>query len=457
MSMANSLLSTSTEAINYQSRSPLLLELTAAINNMRDLQSGVDYTSLNKSSIPKIIFDRTGLRFELHPHADSPHEFAASIRAMDHTNPLQREMAQSRVDNQGLFGSGVTVAEIYEVSNQALRRCRQLRGSLDLNKGRVSGVFSEILNPLVVPAAAFTREFPYSADEVAAVMIHEIGHVWSGFESIVNTTSMNVIAATAAAALTGDKAATVDVSLVEESLSFLGVNAKETIEIARKAAKRDDAYVVILKSAMDARQHYMNSYASNRWTGSVFNTLSDTTEFLADQFAARHGASVALASFLQKASKANPNWKASTNAIAATVMSCGLLASLALTAGPAGVIPAIFILGITTSSIGIASLHGADHSTTVHERLGLLKQDLVQILKNPKISPKHRKELLSDLERLEGIRKLSKENLTISSFLSRHLIPSGRRAVKLRDFQRTLEELTNNPLFVASQKMRDIA
>lgn len=457
MSMSARLLSVSSEAINYQSRSPLLLELTAAINNMRDIQSGVDYTSLNKSSIPKIIFDRTGLRFELHPHQGPAHEFAASIRAMDHTNPLQREMAQSRVDNQGLFGDDISSAQIYEVTNQALRRCRQLRGSLDLAKGRVSGVFSEIVNPLVVPAAAFTKDFPYSADEVAAVIIHEIGHVWSGYESIVNATSMNVIAATAAAALTNNKQDTVNVALVEESLSFLGVNAKETIEIARKAAKRDDAYVVILKSAMDARQHYMNSYSSNRWTGAVFNTLSDTTEFLADQFAARHGASVALASFLQKASAANPNWKQSVNAIASTVMASGLLASLALTAGPTGVIPAIFVLGITSTTVGIASLHGADHSTTIHERLGLLKQDLVQILKNPKINPKHRKELLGDLERIEGIRKLSKENLTLSSFLSRHLIPSGRRAVKLRDFQRSLEELTNNPLFVASQKMRDIA
>jgi len=457
MGMSERLLSISAEAINYQSRSPLLLELTAAINNMRDLQSGTDFTTLNKSSIPKIIFDRTGLRFEIHPHDGPAHEFAASIRAMDHTNPLQREMAQSRVDNQGLFGPDVSVAEIYEVTNQALRRCRQLTGSIDLAKGRVSGVFSEILNPLVVPAAAFTKSFPYSADEVAAVIIHEIGHVWSGFESIVNATSMNVIAATAAAALKDSRTDQVNIALVEESLNFLGVNAKETIDIARKAAKRDDAYVVILKSAMDSRQHFMNTYASNRWTGAVFNTLSDTTEFLADQFAARHGASVALASFLQKASKANPNWKQSANAIAATVMSCGMLSALALTAGPAGVIPAIFILGITSTTVGIASLHGADHSTTISERLGLLKQDLVQLLKNPKLNAKHRKEILADLERIEGIRKLSKENLSISSFLSRHLIPSGRRAVKLRDFQRSLEELTNNPLFVASQKMRDLA
>ena len=68
-----------------------------------------------------------------------------------------------------------------------------LGGTVDLRSATVSGWFSEITSTIYVPIVEFTTTLKVTPEEAAAIILHEVGHIFLVFEFFTTTTSTAIV------------------------------------------------------------------------------------------------------------------------------------------------------------------------------------------------------------------------------------------------------------------------
>lgn len=435
----------SMEAIASQRQSLLFFDLVSVIQQLRALPE-VDQTALDRSGINEIIKRRTGLKVRC---------VVNQTKALDHRQPpqytgcfaelpiLSSESALFKIcERIDPLGTGTNVLRF----QQAIRAADQLTGKVDLKAGTVSGVFAELLSHIWLDAFVLHALSPGTPEEAAAVVLHEIGHIYSGFETCVHTTVTNMIIVTALEALRDEPEMKIKVKLVDQAINAYGGDRKVADAIAN-AESEETQRLLLLKTYEDFAQDKLKQAFGEQ---DVYNYRS--VEFMSDQYALRHAGAIPLASALHKLFKLSRENYSTTAARFYGVEAARY--GLVLVGMLTPLWPVAAVIGASYSMITAVMTRDDDHNPSPLQRMSGIKQDLVQMLKNTALPARTRQQLLQDIDFIDALRAEAKEHDSVARFVWKNLFPQGRRATKIHDFQKGLEDLINNDLFIHASRLK---
>lgn len=426
----------SLEAIQYQGKSGLFAELKLVYQELMDEpnKSKDAYEKCNLA-VENIIKRYTGLTvdFKIDPSAGYYNAWAM-FPLLDINNPL---LVFWR-DAIGFEKLRITLPQVKKVSDT-------LRGELDLEKGRVSGVFAKLVSKIRI-SPDFFRDTKFTAGEIAAVTTHEIGHCFTYFEKLLSTVSINMAIATAAAELQKTQDPKIRMELVFETAKVLNAKLDDPESLAKE--KSSDVFqAVMLKATIDSHLHSAGG-------ASTYDLRS--CEFLADQFAVRQGAARDLATGLDKMMRTFGATPRSTSAYVSIEVSRFVLTLFGMLA-----FFGLFWTMILGAVVTLMSLTIGDFEAKIYddpnERMSRMKHDLIQTLKDTRLDPALRQQILADLEIIDGVKEEWKDRRSLLNYLWIACTSKRREQFKQFRFQQELEKLINNDLFVKADKLETLA
>lgn len=321
-------------------------------------------------------------------------------------------------------------------------RNRGIMGTVDRVNAKIGGAFSDVLCPLYLSEGMLGRntkkpEKDFEDIEIAAIIGHELGHVFTYFEKLTDTLVTNMIACAAANKIMGLESGKDRFEVLSEVEKQTGAKLKDKDVIAG-AADAGQVYTHIVVEVEHFRLNDMGSeaYANRSW------------ERLADDFSARLGCGQELASALVKVQKNDPlGWL-----VDRSVMPMGMHVAIetAWLVSNLVILPSAPFVAMATI---LTSYLVSDPSCSLYdrpeERLEAIRQTMVDQLKHVK-GGDGRKRILEDLNRLDAITEKVKDKYTLMEMVHLYLTPGGRKDRKAISFHKELESYIFNELFVAS-------
>lgn len=418
----------SCEAIAYQGTSVLKHDMTYAF---RTFIEGGKFTQaiLDTMGLSEIVRKHTGLNVEFKVVSDL--NAYAIPPVIDVNSPLLSAWRAYGVGEEDLGSVLVTLKKIKGFSDT-------LNGSIDRGRGRVTGVFSNIVTTVSVGTGLWTQA-NLTPEEVTAVMLHELGHIYSFFETLVYSATTNMTISSAAQALAKIDKDEDRLTLVHETAKILGAKVEDPAALARKGLRKETFAVIFLKASMDS---------DLRATHGSFRYDMRSSEFLADQFAARYGAGRDLVVGLDKMMRAmgvGHRYSLPTFMFIQAVQVAWLLV-FTVFATPMAILAVL----LYTLNPHIENKMYDDPA----ERLARIKQDLVQSLKDTSLPPKVRQQLLDDIHSIDKVREGVVDRRGLFNYCWLMLTSSRREQYSQMKSQQELERLVNNDLFVKAAQFK---
>lgn len=326
----------------------------------------------------------------------------------------------------------------------------ELNGEFDDANAKVSGDLSKVPSPLYLTPKMLTS-LELSDLEVASVILHEVGHVYYYFRTLMRTLITNLIADAAANRMMETEDAAVRLKVVKDVERILDTKVNEPETIC-KEFKKENIYMHLVTQTLLDRPFVTGGqgFANRTW------------ERAADDFAARFGAAPYLASALFKME--SDRFYLLRNR---SYMNYGVHLSLEMMEVAYLVVSFISPIGMLFGAVSLLfGLVINDPENTIYdppqERFEAMRRNLVEELntlkdKNTKAANDQRKRILDGIAAVDNILKTVKDKDNIYSFMMKTLTPAGRRERKAVDYQRSLERYLSNDLRVASAKLSQLS
>lgn len=403
----------------------MFMELSNSIEHSR--QAG----TLNTEELSKIVKNHTKMnaRFGLDKNS-IPNAYVIPPK-IDKNSPMineYRRIFASNTDGQTAidYGKGSAV------------------GWVDLEKGQVGGVFSKIAFDVWVTNGAFTKfgEIELTPGELAAMLIHELGHIIIYFETLGSTFRTAYVLQTFTREAMKVNESSQRVVLMREFEKSTGVTITHKEPISRSNSGEGIATLVLSDIIEETRSQYGTTlYDMRSW------------EHLADQYAARQGAAVDLSTALNKLyAYYEPVYTRGTFVylMMEILKTIGTILAIAISGATFSIVPLVLIfLALATSP------HEREYDNP-HERVSKLRRELVAQLKTEKRTDNRRDDLLADIKVLDEVLENMKDRHTFFEKFWLIISPYTRRQVKAGKEIQELEELVNNDLFVSAAKFRTL-
>lgn len=402
----------SLESVDFQSTT-FFKELTNAFTELQ-LEKKDASESPVVQQLSEIIRRHTGMNIEVRIDEYDP---CIEIPHVDKNHPLVNDYWRNYINsNDGL-------ALINKAGSA-------VRGTVNTKTGKVTGIFTELKGKTHLHRDMFATS-RFLAEEIAAVTLHEVGHLFTYFEYITRTVTTNQVLAGVAKALDG--AGTIE---EREAVFISAKQALKLSELDEKALAKSNnkkvAEVVILTNV--ARQ-VESELGSNIYDFS-------TWEMLADQYASRYGAYRPLVTALAKYYRGVYH-----RSFRSTV---GFLAMEALKL-VAIIHPLLFVL--------LVAMDGAGDGTYDEPgaRFKRVRNQIVENLKDKKLSKDDHERLMTDLAAIDDVLKSVNDRRQLMGVIYDNVVPSARKAYRQEKLQQDLEQLAMNDLFVKASELRQLA
>lgn len=422
------------EAIDFQHQSLLAKELTLLIEQVI-VQREKKVTELEMMgffekltpTIEKVIFKYTGIKTSVECEVFPGSNAGIVLPTLDKNNPLYIEAMRYYLNDNDTFKA------INKNNGQVI-------GGVDLENSKVSGYFSELTFKLFISTGMLLNN-NFSAKEITAVLLHELGHGFSMLENISNVITTNVVLQSVSKGLLNTQDKSKKIKLINEAEKALKIQIEEP-EALLTTTNKGVITTVIIRSVV-LKQY--NELQSKTYDMRSF-------EALADQFANRHGVGMELVTGLDKMYKNSGLNKEATGAKG--VLGHTLLERLKL---QILLLPEIIIFGIVSTLMELFIIDPTqDIYDTTKYRLTRIKQDLVNALKDKKLNASLRKQYVADIENMDKIIAEWEERRTLLQLFWTTVYPSTRKQWNQMKFQQELELMVNNDLFVKASKLQDL-
>ena len=305
-------------------------------------------------------------------------------------------------------------------------------GLVNMRESTVGGVFSEIPLNMMMPADML-KGIKYDPDEVAAIMLHETGHAFTFFEFACRQVTTNHAL--------NNLIRVLDTSISNEQRVILFEKAAKSMELnpdrtkALKLCKNEEQVThVIIGGAIDKCKSELG--------GSVYDVNS--AEYLADQFAARHGAGKSIVTGLDKLFKQygmDRRGRAINDNITWVIW-------LLLTITTGG----IFVLVI------LLSMFVQDRSSmiydTEHARFNRVRMQLIEKLKEEDLTREIRATISEEIKVIDKCLVDYSDDLDRIEKLAYYFRSNYRDQVTFERLQKDLESLASNDMFVMANRLR---
>lgn len=436
------------EAIDFQRSELLLKELSLQIAALQGTTDHTVRTAILKK-MDKIAFEKTGIKFRLHLLKDrEPNAFIVTADSSS-ANPMRPEAVKERLRRSN--ASMPTEKEFF-------------KGTVNLQTGKVSGIYSEI--PLdVFFSVAFLQRTPkgnmFAPEELAAVLIHEFGHGWMYLYMLGRTTVSNLSVAEIATAIAGGA----DHKTVQEIIKVVevktGYRLKELGTVDANPSPVMVQQVIMAQHIERIRSDLGTRYYDAR-----------AFEFAADQFSARHGGAVWIVKGLDRMYREFGYRPAEyTSSYVQLLMSLithgkeilasGMAVSAGISAGVAvGTAVASLAGGLLVGYVlriavvtALTALAGGDIYDNIPERFAAMRRELIASTKSADLSADQRKIIADQIDEIDGVLSSLKKDIGPGAL---DALMAGFFSGKTKElkYMRLLEDLGNNRFFELSNKLQ---
>lgn len=415
----------SLEAIRYQGASPLFMKLTDLFDQMLERTARVKLTEqlFKEFDIASIVRQETNLRTvqNLEPGVLNAYVYPPDI---DRNNPIVNDWVKEYLGNQ----DGLAMIKNAKGA---------IRGRVNRAESKVYGCFEELEIQIHLGDQFFnSKKRPYTGEQIAAILLHELGHVFSYLEALGEMVTMNGVLGAVVREVTSGVSEERRLALLTETERVLDITIDRKAELA-KLNDGDGYQVVIIESKIrESRSAQGSDVYDYRWW-----------EQASDQFATRHGAGKALATGLDTLMRdmgSSSYWSGGrfwfTEAFKWLVIAPWLFTFFT--------VPYLVIL------FSFCPLYNTYDNPG--ERIARIRREMTGELKNPNITPIRRKKILEDLDVVSTLEKPINDRKTF--FYRLWTLFNGRMRAQDRQIaiQQVLEELANNDLFASAARIKDL-
>ena len=389
-------------------------ELTLAFDEVKNLKETDVGDSEPIYRISKIIKNHTNLNITIDAENDYPP--CIDIPNIDRNNPLINAAQRAIVNST----DGLTMIES---SNEVLH------GTVNIKTAKVSGVFSDIKAKMYL-GKAFIQGNKYSSQELAAITLHEVGHLFTYFEFITRTVRTNQVLAGLSKILDGSEN--------QEKREVALLSAKKALKLDKldlsqlKDVNTKTTQVVLIDALVKETRTELgyNLFAESSW------------EYLCDQFSARHGAGVHLATALSKIYKSHYNisYRSLAVYLAVEMIKVILISNLSF-------------LGILFLVVMLDSQDGGGYDLP-SARLKRIRDQATQYLKNKQISDVERRRILDEIESIDKLLAEMTNRKQLFTYIHEFFSKRTRDERAYRKLQYELEDIAMNDLYVKAAEFK---
>jgi len=341
----------------------------------------------------------------------------------------------------------------FSIRNQEkiLRKSVGKAGTVNTQKAKVGGIFSEYENLLFLNFHDLFETFKLSAPEVVAVTLHELGHAFYACEYADRLETNNQILANVARELMDNK------------------EKKDMVYVYRELEKVNPK---ITEEEVDKLINGNRVIAGYTWfravVGSVASQMQNdkysqsSFEQMADNFSSRWGYGRQLISALEKLHGHMGSPESSRGMLFFISMMQTLyflvITTFAVFSLTIGAIPMALFLGIV--SFAMLRLSGEDAKDYTYDELKIrykrIRNEYVEMLKTLKLPKEALKDTLEDIERMDRSIQETHRFSSVLTAVANFIFSSARDADRSIREQQMLEELSFNDLFVKSAEFKTI-
>ena len=407
----------STEKITFKHTSALFKGLTDTFKTLQD--SRPTPRQVADSNLIALTMAETGMRIRPILATDSPKTAGIIVPRLNRNHALFTENDQRTAGNIDFY-------------RMVTKQKKILEGTVNLETGKVTGIFSEI-NMDIYIGTDFFKSKKFTPEEAAAVFLHELGHGFTSYAQIDEIVRTDYVLSAIGQAYGQRFPVEKKMLLLHEVDRATGIKIPDKELIAKGPQASAEAIIIrekvnTLRSELNTDFYDMRSF-----------------EFVSDQFAVNHGAGVHLATALEKVNRTQgPN--SLSRPVYWGMETLRLLFSIVSWVG----------LGMLATSLLAQSLSEYRYDTQ-GSRVKHIREQLVQELKQPNLSRHQRDALVDGIEAIERIEERLIDRSGLVVFIHRKILPWGRRNDEVRKVSEQLETMANNPMFKQAVKFKQLA
>ena len=320
-------------------------------------------------------------------------------------------------------------------------------GMIDLANARVTGIFTEYKHRLYIDILGLLKgshSQPLTASEVTAIILHELGHVFTYYELSDRLNSTNQVLAELALSIKKPKDKAKRIYLFKELSEKLNVPSSTFDDILE-----EDSTLIFGTKLF---KHYSMAVSTLMHDSKYDETAS---EQLADNFAARFKYGRHLIMGLDKLSS---NWPERNNMVFYLFTSIDFLYSVVLRAA---IIIFMIVSGAWPMAIVLTALYyimvlslGSRSKDMTYDELRIrytrIRNQSIAIISKGIYNKEELKTLVASVHQMDAIIKDTKSFELIYTKLSDFFFATNASAKEDIKFQQLLEGITHNELFVKS-------
>lgn len=406
------------ESINFQYLSPLkggLDVISTKLEKIRDLTA----RDVADSDLTDTILKLTGLNVKIEYNVKVPWAaYVTTPPTLDKNNPLLPSKVAEAITNNDLY-------------EQIRNSGKVLEGTIDLKKGKVGGVFSKIESTIVLGKNLLSGKV-LTPGEKTSIILHELGHLFVYYEYLSSTVkTISLLKAIGSEAYSS--APTKErIKILHEIDKAAGIDIPDKETTA--GGSQETTSLVVVRECINQKRSEMNcDYYDRR-----------SYEYLADQYAARHGAAVELASALNKLNKATRSIHSRGNVKHFFIE---VISFIYYAFG--GSLGSIFFIQMLL--LYAASENRYDDPV---ERTTRLREQLIAQLQDKTLSDEVRASILNDIKTMDKLLPTIRSRKSFVELFWDKVIPLGRRNASVMSLQRDLEQLAHNELYYKSAQLK---
>lgn len=437
------LMAVANESIDFQDGS-LFAQLTEIIDDIKEdadlvkVDDRTFYESRKVNQIADLFKKQMGLQFSVNVIEDF-YGPAIETPMLDKNHVFWTEARRIGLDTDGQINNYSGQRDVDNVMK--LLDTKVVKGSVDLKRAKVSGVFEQMPFKLFLPRNHFFKKSPFTGQEVAAVILHEVGHMFTYMEFLTRTVTTNQV-------LAGLVRAT-DKSVAKDKREIAFVKAAELLEM--DASQKE---ALVGANSQKELCCIVLDCSIQRSVSELGVSLYDVNscEYLADQFSTRMGGGRHMVSYLDKLYRDYGIEPKGASSYFMTVFKtiinvAAFLFFSALTAG----IPILVLALLISAQNKQHNIYDNDKA-----RFTRIKQQNIERLKNTALSKEQKLSLIEDNEAIDRIAKVYQDELNFIEKAAYYLRPDYRKAHKFELLQKDLEALASNDLFHMSAKLATV-
>lgn len=408
----------SNEAVSFQHDRGLYLALVACFEPLvaKGRSKAVTAKDVRECGVVNVIKEHTNLTFNLGVWSGM----------------LNACVYPPQFDSSHPFYNGWYRGATEDIAKLIARAKEPIRGSIDLQKGWVTGVYAELDMKMMLGTELFTCQM--TAEHVAAITLHEIGHVMSYLEFLGDFGQFNLLLLGLCKAVTQKQPVEKKIEIIKLIESHTGSTVPDKEEIAKSDNVNDYVRIIVSDRPTGTRSS----------SGSFMNDIK-AWEFASDQFAVRMGAGKALVegmTLLYKLS-GSPSAMSTGRFIFCQIME--VISLIMLGVWSVGILPLVLIV--------LYSPYASTYDNDAY-RVKRMRLSVLEALKDKELEPDVRKRLNEEIESIDKIASILQDREGVLDKIKLMISPSTRKEKREILIQQLTESLGNNDLFLAGSRFK---